>query len=100
MTDSVPAQPARARPDGWTVVFDGWDPADEGRREALCTLGNGYLATRGAAAESHRRRRALSRDLRGGLLQPASTTRSGAGTVETESLVNLPELAAAAVRSR
>jgi len=38
--------------DAWTVVFDGWDPADEGRREALCTLGNGRFATRGAAAES------------------------------------------------
>lgn len=38
--------------DAWTVVFEGWDPADEGRREALCTLGNGRFATRGAAPES------------------------------------------------
>ena len=38
--------------DPWTLEFDGWDPADEGRREALCTLGNGRFATRGAAAES------------------------------------------------
>jgi trehalose/maltose hydrolase-like predicted phosphorylase len=38
--------------DAWTVEFDGWDPADEGRREALCTLGNGRFATRGAAPES------------------------------------------------
>lgn len=29
------------------------DPASVGTREALCTLGNGYLATRGAAPESH-----------------------------------------------
>ena len=28
----------------------GFDPAKEGIREALCTLGNGYFATRGAAA--------------------------------------------------
>ncbi|RRO18641.1 glycoside hydrolase family 65 protein [Saccharopolyspora rhizosphaerae] len=34
------------------LVFSGFDPADEGRREALCTLGNGYFATRGAAPES------------------------------------------------
>jgi trehalose/maltose hydrolase-like predicted phosphorylase len=38
--------------DAWTLVFEGWEPADEGRREALCTLGNGYFATRGAAPES------------------------------------------------
>ena len=34
----------------WTLVFDGFDPEQEGTREALCTLGNGYFATRGAAA--------------------------------------------------
>ncbi|WP_431892606.1 glycoside hydrolase family 65 protein [Cellulosimicrobium funkei] len=38
--------------DPWVVRYHGYDPADEGRREALCTLGNGYLATRGAGAES------------------------------------------------
>lgn len=38
--------------DPWTLEFDGWDPEDEGRREALCTLGNGRFATRGAAPES------------------------------------------------
>lgn len=35
----------------WTWTTEGFDPADEGRREALCTLGNGYLATRGACPE-------------------------------------------------
>ncbi|MDI2030248.1 glycoside hydrolase family 65 protein [Saccharopolyspora sp. TS4A08] len=34
------------------LVFRGFDAEDEGRREALCTLGNGYFATRGAAPES------------------------------------------------
>lgn len=34
------------------LVFDGYDPAMEGHREALCSLGNGYLAVRGAAPES------------------------------------------------
>jgi trehalose/maltose hydrolase-like predicted phosphorylase len=34
------------------VVFEGWDPADEGRREELCTVGNGRFATRGTAVES------------------------------------------------
>ncbi|MCX2729398.1 glycoside hydrolase family 65 protein [Saccharopolyspora sp. NFXS83] len=34
--------------------FSGLDLDDEGRREALCTLGNGYFATRGAAPEAVR----------------------------------------------
>ena len=40
------------RPDPWSLVFEGFDPADEARREVLCASGNGYLATRGAAPES------------------------------------------------
>lgn len=36
----------------WILVYDGYDPGTEGLREALCTLGNGYFATRGAAPES------------------------------------------------
>jgi len=36
----------------WSLTFEGFDPAQEGRREALCTLGNGYFATRGAAPEA------------------------------------------------
>ncbi|MDP6350861.1 MAG: glycoside hydrolase family 65 protein [Alphaproteobacteria bacterium] len=39
--------------DDWVLRFDGFDPAQEGLREALCTLGNGIFATRGAAAEAH-----------------------------------------------
>jgi alpha,alpha-trehalase len=35
----------------WLMVFDGFDADDTGRREALCTLGNGYFATRGALPE-------------------------------------------------
>lgn len=36
----------------WSLVYDDFDPKQEGLREALCTLGNGYFATRGAAAEA------------------------------------------------
>ena len=36
----------------WVLVYEGLDPEKEGLREALCTLGNGYFATRGAAPES------------------------------------------------
>ena len=34
------------------LTYEGYDPAEEPLREALCTLGNGYFATRGAAPES------------------------------------------------
>jgi alpha,alpha-trehalase len=38
--------------DGWSLVYEGFDPAQERLRESLCTLGNGYFATRGAAPEA------------------------------------------------
>jgi len=36
----------------WILAYDKFDPEKESLREALCTLGNGYFATRGAAPES------------------------------------------------
>ncbi|MDQ0795381.1 glycoside hydrolase family 65 protein [Streptomyces sp. B1I3] len=36
----------------WTWSYEGYDPQKERLREALCTLGNGYFATRGAAPET------------------------------------------------
>jgi alpha,alpha-trehalase len=38
--------------DGWKLVYTTWSPSQEPLREALCTLGNGAFATRGAAEES------------------------------------------------
>ncbi|HLW19979.1 MAG TPA: hypothetical protein VKX33_06640, partial [Cyclobacteriaceae bacterium] len=38
--------------DNFQIVYSGWDPEEQKLREALCTLGNGYIATRGAAEES------------------------------------------------
>jgi alpha,alpha-trehalase len=37
---------------GWCLRYEGYDPRNEGLREALCTLGNGYFATRGAATNT------------------------------------------------
>ncbi|MGH3460688.1 MAG: hypothetical protein ACRDP9_04350 [Kribbellaceae bacterium] len=34
--------------DDWVIGFEGYDPIDETRREALCTTGNGLFATRDA----------------------------------------------------
>jgi alpha,alpha-trehalase len=36
----------------WKLVYDGFNPKKERLREALCTVGNGYFASRGAAPES------------------------------------------------
>ena len=36
----------------WTLTYEGFDTEGEQLREALCSLGNGYLNTRGAAPES------------------------------------------------
>ncbi|MGW5236849.1 glycoside hydrolase family 65 protein [Streptomyces nodosus] len=36
---------------GWTWQYEGYDPAGERLRESLCTLGNGYFATRGTLPE-------------------------------------------------
>ncbi|MDI9833113.1 glycoside hydrolase family 65 protein [Streptomyces sp. KAU_LT] len=37
--------------DGWSWEYEGYKAADERLRESLCTLGNGYFATRGALPE-------------------------------------------------
>ncbi|WP_115787689.1 HAD-IA family hydrolase [Arthrobacter silvisoli] len=37
--------------DPWMLVYEGQDRAHEGHREALTTLGNGYMGVRGAAVE-------------------------------------------------
>ncbi|MEX0773346.1 MAG: glycosyl hydrolase family 65 protein [Balneolales bacterium] len=38
--------------DLWKITCQGYDPGQEGHREALFTQGNGYFATRGAVEES------------------------------------------------
>ncbi|MET8865456.1 pyridoxamine 5'-phosphate oxidase family protein [Nonomuraea sp. NPDC004580] len=39
----------------WTLTYNGFDPEGEGLREALCTLGNGRFATRGATPDGEPR---------------------------------------------
>ncbi len=36
----------------WSLVYEGFNPDEQGLREALCTLGNGYFCTRGANPEA------------------------------------------------
>ena len=77
------------RADPWLLVYEGFDPAHEGHREALTTVGNGYLGTRGAAPE----RRADGVHYPGTYLAGVYNrlTSSVAGRqVEDEHLVNAP----------
>ncbi len=73
----------------WLLVYEGFDPQEEGHREALCALGNGYFVTRGAAPE------ALADDVHypgtyvAGVYNRLSSEISGR-VVHNTSLVNLP----------
>ncbi|NIJ11778.1 trehalose 6-phosphate phosphatase [Saccharomonospora amisosensis] len=73
----------------WTLCYQGYDPAQEGLREALCTVGNGYLATRGAAPESEADGTHYPGTYAAGVYNRLSTDIAG-HTVDNECLVNLP----------
>ncbi|MGZ4482831.1 MAG: glycoside hydrolase family 65 protein [Nocardioidaceae bacterium] len=74
---------------GWLFSYHGYDPADEMRREALCTLGNGFFATRGAAPESRADGVHYPGTYAAGIYDRATDEVDGA-VIENESLVNLP----------
>jgi alpha,alpha-trehalase len=79
-------------PDGageWSLRYDRFDPAQEGLREALCTLGNGYFATRGAAPESVADGVHYPGTYVAGVYDRRLTWLSGR-SVENESIVNVP----------
>jgi trehalose/maltose hydrolase-like predicted phosphorylase len=80
---------AAAGHDEWSLVYEGFDPAQEGLREALCTLGNGYFATRGAAPESRADEVHYPGTYVAGCYNRRKTHIAGR-TVENESIVNLP----------
>ena len=44
--------PGKMVTDAWQMAYTDWNPDKEALREALCTLGNGYIATRGAFEEA------------------------------------------------
>jgi alpha,alpha-trehalase len=73
----------------WLLEFSGLDPAQEGLREALCTLGNGYLATRGAVPEARADGVHYPATYAAGIYNRLVSTIAGR-TLEDESLVNLP----------
>jgi trehalose/maltose hydrolase-like predicted phosphorylase len=74
---------------GWSLAYEGFAPEQEGLREALCTLGNGVFATRGAAPESSADDVHHPGTYAAGVYDRLETEIAGR-TVENEDLVNLP----------
>ncbi|GHB26708.1 hypothetical protein GCM10010346_57860 [Streptomyces chryseus] len=74
---------------GWTWEYHGYDPASERLREALCTLGNGYFATRGAAPECPAGDSHYPGTYAAGCYDRLTFTVAGR-QVENEDIVNLP----------
>ncbi len=73
----------------WIYRHDGYDPAKQGLREALCTLGNGRFATRGAAEEATAGEVHYPGTYLAGCYNRLETT-VGDRVVVNEDLVNLP----------
>jgi alpha,alpha-trehalase len=73
----------------WALRYEGFVPELEGLREALCTLGNGVFATRGAAPESSADDVHYPGTYAGGVFDRLRSEVAGR-TVENEDLVNLP----------
>lgn len=73
----------------WTLSYEGFDPAEEGLREALCTAGNGYFATRGAAPEMDAGDVHYPGTYVAGLYNRLGTEMGGR-VIENEDLVNVP----------
>lgn len=75
--------------DAWSLVYNDFNPKEEGRREALCTLGNGYFATRGAAQEAVADEVHYPGTYLAGGYNRLSTEIAGR-VIENEDLVNFP----------
>lgn len=73
----------------WTLAYDGFDPGRQGLREALCTLGNGYFAARGAAEEARADDVHYPGTYLAGCYNRLETAVGGRAVVN-EDLVNLP----------
>ena len=75
--------------EAWILRYEGFEPEQEGLREALCALGNGYFCTRGAAVEADAGATHYPGTyLAGGYNRLDSEI--GGRTIENEDLVNVP----------
>lgn len=73
----------------WTWEYEGYEPADQRLRESLCTLGNGYFATRGALPECSADDTHYPGTYVAGCYNRLTSDVSGR-QVENEDMVNLP----------
>ncbi|BBX71359.1 trehalose-phosphatase [Mycolicibacterium psychrotolerans] len=83
--------------DPWVMTFGGYQPESERLREALCTMGNGYLAVRGAAPECGPGEFHYPGTYVAGIYNRLTDTVAGV-TIDNESMVNLPNWLALAFR--
>ncbi|GAA4077222.1 glycoside hydrolase family 65 protein [Actinomadura miaoliensis] len=81
----------------WILAFESYDPAAERLHETLCTLGNGYFATRGAAPESAAGAAHYPGTYIAGCHDRLATAVAGR-VVENEDLVNCPNWLPLSVR--
>nr|WP_237723989.1 trehalose-phosphatase [Rhodococcus sp. DK17] len=86
-----------AAADAWMLFFDGYDPATEKLREAICTLGNGYFATRGCAPEASAGTVHYPGTYLAGVYNRLRDERAGMAIVN-ESMVNAPNWLATTFR--
>ena len=74
----------------WRLRYEGWDPAAEPLREALCALGNGRFATRAAAPERRAGGPHYPGTYAAGVFNRLADEIDG-HRIENESIVNLPD---------
>ncbi len=73
----------------WKLIYKRFEPEEESLREALCTLGNGYFGTRGAAPETVPTEMHYPGTYLAGLYNRLTTNVAGR-TIYNEDLVNCP----------
>ena len=73
----------------WVLRYDGFEPGEEKLRETLCTTGNGYLASRGAAPESSAGKIHYPGNYLAGVYNRRRSSVLGQA-IENESMVNIP----------
>lgn len=73
----------------WKIIYKNLEPDEEGLREVICALGNGYFGTRGAATEALPAEMHYPGTYIAGLYNRLATYISGR-TVYNEDLVNCP----------
>lgn len=74
----------------WLLRYEGWDPAAEALREALCALGNGRFVTRAAAPERRAGAGSYPGTYVAGVFDRLTDEIAG-HQVSNESIVNLPD---------